>query len=107
MADIASLEGLREDRFFAGWEEFISPDRVAASEASIRILIDDLLALSPKRTEAATRAAVRECICRFNGLNDSGWICTIEREDIYEQIGQIIDRCGFDYDEDWISERNW
>jgi hypothetical protein len=33
--------------------------------------------------------------------------CTIEREHIYEQVGRIIDLCGFEYDEEWVSERDW
>lgn len=52
------------------------------------------------------REAVAECIRRFNSLDD-GWICTIEREDICEQIGRVIDACGFECDEDWVGERDW
>jgi len=53
------------------------------------------------------RTAVDACVRRFNDLNDDGWICTIEREDIYEQIGRVIDLCGFDYREEWVGERDW
>ena len=106
MADRASLEQFHNQRFFAGWDEFVSPKRVAASEASLRRLIDDLLSLSPEPSEEAARLAVDECVLRFNALDD-GWICTIEREDIYEQVGRVVDACGFGYDEDWIHEREW
>jgi hypothetical protein len=106
MVDRAALEQLRGQRFFEGWDEFVGPERVAASEASLRRLIDDLLALGPEPSEEAARAAVDECVRRFNTLDD-GWICTIEREDIYEQIGRVVDSCGFECDEDWLGERDW
>jgi len=106
MADRAALQLLREQRLLGGWDEFVSPERIAASEVSLRHLVDDLLALGPDPTEEAARRAVDECVRRFNALDD-GWICTIEREDIYEQIGRIVDLCGFECDEDWLAERDW
>jgi hypothetical protein len=106
VADIAALKRLREQRFFDGWDGFIAPEHVEASEASIHRLIDDLLALDPLPSEEAARQAVDECVRRFNGIDD-GWICTIERENIYEQIGQVVDACGFDCQEDWLDERDW
>ena len=65
-----------------------------------------LIALGPKPTEGAARRAVDECVRRFNDIDDD-WICTIEREDIYEQIGRVVDACGFDCQEDWLDERDW
>lgn len=107
MADIAGLRRLRDERFFAGWDEFVSRERIATSEASLRSLIDDLIALGPKLSEDAARTAVDACVRRFNALDDEGWICTIEREDIYEQVGRAIDLCGFEYSEEWVGERDW
>jgi hypothetical protein len=107
VADSAGLQLLRDERFFAGWDEFVSPERVVASEASVRRLIDDLIALGPEPSEESARLAVDDCVRRFNALDDEGWICTIEREDIYEQVGRVIDLCGFDYGEEWVGERDW
>ena len=106
MADRTALQRLREQQFFDGWDEFVSPERVAASEANVRRLIDDLLALGPQPTEEAARRAVDDCVRRFNDLDD-GWICTIEREDIHEQIGKVVEACGFECEEDWLQEREW
>ncbi len=106
MADIAVLQRFREKRFFDGWDGFVSSERVEASEASVRRLNDDLIALGPKLTEEAARRLVDECVRRFNAIDD-GWICTLEREDIYEQIGRVVDACGFDCQEDWLDEREW
>lgn len=106
MADIAGLQRLRDERFFTGWDEFVEAERVAASEASVRQLIDDLIALGPMLSEKKARKAVDACVRRFNALDDDGWICTIEREDICEQIERAIELCGFECDEDWI-DRDW
>jgi hypothetical protein len=106
MADLAALQLLRGQRFFGGWDEFVSPERVAGAEASLRSLIDDLLALGLGPTEDAARLTVDECVRRFNALDD-GWICTIEREDIYEQIARVVGACGFDCQEEWLHEREW
>ena len=106
MTDFAALRALRVERFFKGWDKYVSPERVEASESSMCRLVDDLLALGPKLTEGAARLAVDECVRRFNDL-DEGWICTIEREDIYEQVCHVVDACGFDCDEGWLEERDW
>jgi hypothetical protein len=106
MADLAALQKFREQRFFGGWDEFVAPDHVEASEASLRRLIANLIALGSQPTEEAVRRAVDDCVRRFNDIDD-GWIGTIEREDIYEQIGRVVDVCGFDCQEHWLDERYW
>ena len=106
MAGRRTLQRLRKERFFEGWDGSVSPEHVAASEDILRRLIDDLLALGPGPTEKAARRAVDACVRRFNKIDD-GWICTIEREDISEQIGRVVDACGFDCEEDWLDERDW
>ena len=60
MADIPGLQRLREERYFAGWDEFVPAERVAASEASVRRLIEDLIVLGPQLSEEGARAAVDE-----------------------------------------------
>ncbi|MEW4571146.1 hypothetical protein AB1L88_25020 [Tautonia sp. JC769] len=107
MADRAALQRLREGRFFKGWDGAVASDRVEASEASMRQLIDALLAAGPEIDEDEARDAVGDCIDRFNELDDEGWINTIEREEIAEQIGRVVGLCGFEFDEDWLDERDW
>jgi hypothetical protein len=106
MTDLVALQRLREQQFFDGWDEFVAPKNVEASEAIVRRLIDDLISLGPQPTEEATRQAVGECVRRFNDIDD-GWICTLEREDIYERVSRVVDACGFDCQEDWLDEREW
>jgi hypothetical protein len=89
MTDIEGLRRLRGERFFAGWDGFVGPEIGAASEARVRRLIDDLIALGPELSETAARHAVDECLQRFNrlaGPEDDEWIDTIERENIYRQV---------------------
>jgi hypothetical protein len=105
MATPAQLEVFRNQRLFDGWEEFVAAEHVQAAEASLRQLVEDLLA-GASRTEVAAREAVAICVERFNGLDD-GWIVTIEREDIFEKICDVIDACGFDCDEEWLAGREW
>jgi len=45
-------------------------------------------------------------VLTFNELND-GWICTIEREDIFDTICEAIELCGLSCDEDWLDDREW
>ena len=69
--------------------------------------IDEVLAFGPVLDERTARRLVRQSVLRFNELND-GWICTIEREDICEELDRIIELCGFSCDdEDWLAGRDW
>jgi hypothetical protein len=109
MADIQTLTQLRQEPFFPTWEdsEFVTPEQLEASRASLWQLIDQLLEHGADLTENQARTAVEACVERFNHLDEEGWIETTEREDIFEEIGRIVDACGFAYDEDWISARDW
>lgn len=100
------LERLRHERFFGGWDGYVISVRVSAAEACLRQLVEDLASQSALLTEPIARAAVAECVRRFNAMDD-GWICTIEREDICEQIARVVTASGFDCDDDWLNERDW
>ena len=71
-------------------------------------MIDEVVAIGPALDERTARRLVRQCVLRFNKLLDDGWICTIEREDICEELNRIIELCGFSCDdEDWLAGRDW
>lgn len=106
MADLTALRQLSEQRFFGNWDEYIAPENIEASEANVRCLIDALITLGPRPTEEAVHRAVDECIRQFNKIDD-GWICTTEREDIYEQVSRVVGVCGFDCQEEWLDARDW
>jgi hypothetical protein len=110
MADLEALRALRDQRFFDGWDGYLAPELVQASDEALRHLVDGLITLGERLRVSAARRLVDECVHRFNELDLSGdhhWICTIEREDIFEQVGRAVELCGFEYDEDWLDEREW
>jgi hypothetical protein len=106
MSDLKALKSRQKERFFEGWDDFVDPEHVKASETSLRQLIDDLIALGAKPTEKKVRKAVDQCVRRFNKM-DGGWINTIEREDIYDVIGDVVELTGFECEENWLDERDW
>ena len=107
MLDITALKHFHEQRFFAAWNGSVAPGTVAASEHTIRALIDRLIALGPSAPETAVQEAVHDCVERFNEL-DQGWISTIEREDICDCLSRVVELCGLDASADWIAEnREW
>ena len=107
MIDSVALKELREQRFFSGWDGFVSAERVTASEQLIRSLIDAITANGPVATVAEVQRCVRECVARFNEL-DQGWILTMEREDICDRLSRIVAFCGMDGSAEWIADnREW
>jgi hypothetical protein len=110
VSDLSALQRRRGQRSFAQWDEFVPPQLVAQSEEVVGQLIDRLIALgaTPSREQVRTEVAV--CVQRFNELDATvanSWIFTIEREDIGEVIWGLVDLCGFDGGEDWLSGRDW
>jgi hypothetical protein len=93
-------------RYFERWDGFVAAERIAASEAALGQLADDLAALGASPDADAARQAVGRCVQRFNEL-DNGWICTIEREDIGDCIHDLVTGCGLDWDEEWLEDADW
>ena len=107
MIDLAALRQFREQRYFADWDGSVPEEAIAAFEESIRKLVDTLIAVGPAASEPQVQEAVHACVAHFNEL-DQGWICTIEREDICDCLGQVVDLCGLDGSADWVAEnRDW
>ena len=106
MSDLSALKKRREQPLFADWKGNVPDEGVQASQSCVRQLIDDLIALGEAPDEDAARAMVAACVGRFNELDD-GWITTIEREDIADAIASVVELAGFEFDEDWIGDREW
>lgn len=107
MLDIPGLRRLREQPQFDGWAGYVPAGKVRAAEDAIRALVDALAALGPDGSLRAVRREVRRCVERFNELDD-GWICTIEREDIVDGLGRLVDLCGMDGTAEWVDDgREW
>jgi hypothetical protein len=106
MSGIPELKQRRDEPFFREWAGHVPDVRLAESVASVRSLIDDLIAAGSPPDEAPARDAVARCVQRFNHIDD-GWISTIEREDICETICTLVDLAGLQCDDDWTADREW
>jgi hypothetical protein len=86
-----TLEKLYKVRFFANWEEFVSPSAVRESRKIIRDTIGALIRLGKPLTKKSASPILKECTEQFNRLDQKRqFITTIEREDICEVIDRII-----------------
>lgn len=110
MSDLSALRHRRGQRSFEAWDGDVSPKLVAEAEEAVRHLIDKLIGLGTKPTQEQVEAEVNDCVQKFNDLDASApqsWIHTIEREDIGDVIAELVELCGFDGNEDWLSDRDW
>ena len=78
----------------------------AAGEAMSVTAVDSSATALELSAESAARQAVGRCVQRFNEL-DSGWICTIEREDIGDYIHDLVTGHGLAWDEDYLEDADW
>jgi hypothetical protein len=86
-----TLGKLRKERFFAGWEGYVTPAAIHESRQIIRDTIDGLIALGSKPTKKLAVPILRQCIERFNRLDEKRhFICTIEREGICDHFYEVI-----------------
>jgi hypothetical protein len=106
VSDLNALKNRRDEPILPAWPGEVPAGRHDEAVALVRLLLDDLIALGPDPTEAATRAAVDACVRRFNNIDD-GWITTIEREDVTDTLSDIVALTGFEPDDAWFDERDW
>jgi hypothetical protein len=114
MSDLAALQQYREQAMFSHWAPDVPVDRIVAAADTVKLLIDDVVALGADPQEADVRSAVGACVRRFNELDEldaNGWIFTMEREDISEAIWRVVELAAFDLDEgpddSWTEGREW
>ncbi len=102
-----TLEELRK-RPFQQWEGFVETNALRASRKVVRNTIDALRALGPDAPKPLKINLFHACVEQFNDLDEDGWICTIEREDVCELLDQLADLVGLeDYGEALTSRRDW
>jgi hypothetical protein len=73
MSILAELKHQGGAAFFWGWEKFVPAQKIEASRAAMKQLIDDLAALGLDPAEDNARAVVSEYVLRFNELGE-GWV---------------------------------
>ena len=104
--DIDALKQHRSTRFFEGWDGFVSAERINTSERIGRYLVDTFSTAGPSINEPTVCQAVRYAVARFNEADD-GWIATIEREDICDQLSRVTEIAGFGCEDGWLDGRDW
>jgi len=108
---IAALQEYR-NRFFNQKEHCfldwaVSEEIRAACWKNLADTLDRLISLGPDGTVDAATELLRGCIETFNDL-DTGFICTIEREELCTILYEIGGLCGLDDKEDWVDPwRDW
>lgn len=95
----------RKALYFGDWP--VSPEEREACWKNLADTLDALIALGPQGSVAGALHILHQCINRYNEL-DTGFICTIEREDLCDILYEIGDLCGLDNKEDWVDAwRDW
>ena len=104
-----TLPQLKKVAYFSNWNDYVPAAAIRESRKLIREAIAALIGIGPKPTKKLAQPIVRRCIEGFNLLDKKHeFIATIEREDIMEQIYQVLDVAGLKDHEDWAGRgRDW
>lgn len=92
--DVASVNALKERRFFDSWKGFAPPAVIAKAEAAVQEAIASIEGRAP--AAAADRLAV--LVRTFNRLDDgkSFVVGSLERDTIMEALRTIASACGIE-----------
>lgn len=90
--DESSLRNLRSLGFLESWPPSVAPDRVAAVRRILESLVEEISARVGDPTfDSASR--IREAVLALNVV-DTGFICTIEREDLCDYFFAVGNAAG-------------
>jgi hypothetical protein len=101
---------LRKQRPLTNWAEYLPARIVRESQKIWRETIDQLAALGRKPDRRAVMRLLRNCVERFNNLNEEydHFIDTLEREDIFRHFEELVHLSGLkDADELIDRWRKW
>ncbi|MCE9533400.1 MAG: hypothetical protein K8T89_20090 [Planctomycetes bacterium] len=104
-----TLEKLKKVKFFNEWQGHVPAAALRESRSLIREAVEALIGLGRKPTKKLALPIVRLCIEGFNGLDEKyEFISTIEREDILDQIDEVLRVAGAKNYDDWADGfRDW
>ncbi len=90
-----TLNELRHRPFFRGWKGISPAKIIRASQKVMSDTIEKLIEIGPGASEQARMAVLQHCIESFNHLDaESGFIATLERDDICEEFEAVVHACG-------------
>ena len=109
MIDTEQLRDYSQKAILTSWDGEVRETAVKSTREILREFIDMLLALGADPPIESIESAFVTCVRRLNELDmEDQFICTIEREDLCEELWTIGDICGAaDSIDDWIGERDW
>ena len=104
-----TLDKLQRAAFFSGWRGYVPAGALRESRALMREAVEALIGLGRTPTKKLAVPIVRRCIEGFNELDEKyGFITTIEREDIVEQVHEMLRVAGMKGDQGWADDwRDW
>jgi hypothetical protein len=106
-----TLEKLQAETPFSSWEGHVSPEALGESRLIYTSTLSKLAEIGPGKPEDVYIPVLNRYIEEFNRIDEEyEFIETIEREDICEQLGKILDVLkipGIAECDDLPAERNW
>ena len=104
-----TLNKLKKATFFSDWKGEVPAAALRESRKLMRDAVEALIRLGPKPTKKSALPIVRRCVEGFNALDEKyEFIMTIEREDILEQIEEVLRVAGLEDTDDWADRwRDW
>ena len=95
-----TLSQLRDKERFATWGGSVSDELIDVCRHIFAETIDSLLEFEGKPPKKSMVAAMKECVTRLNELDtEQHFIETIEREDLCQEIDEIVHACRFPKEE--------
>ena len=109
MIDAGALKAYRDGTILANWDGKVSATSLEATRVTLRQLAVALIATAPDTSLERIGTLFVACVERFNELDmEDQFICTIEREDICEELYRLGDLCGVsDSVDEWLDNRDW
>ena len=106
--DIAQLEELKRSELLSEWMDYVDEADVLACRKILRDTIDKLLDAGPKKVTELGPSIITEAVRALNEI-DTGFICTIEREDLCEFFEDLGEQCGLSAEdiEEALENREW
>lgn len=106
--NITWLKRLRQNELLADWQGHVTETDILACRKILHATIDKLLEVGPQKIAADGPTIVTEAVLALNEI-DSGFICTIEREDLCEFFEELGERSGLSAGdiEEVLENREW
>lgn len=109
MINVDGLKSYVNSDLLTSWEGDVDVAALDATRITLRELASGLISIAGAPKMDQIGKLFTECIDRLNALDsEHEFICTIEREDLCEQIYALGDLCQASENvDDWLGNRDW